>query len=92
MGAVSPWHLLILAVVVVALFGAKRLPETARGIGQSLKILKSELHSDPAPQATETPNAALPTSTASVSTAPAGSVPSGQQASTNTTAASHQQH
>lgn len=92
MGAVSPWHLLILAVVVVALFGAKRLPETARGIGQSLKILKSELHSDPAPQASETPNAALPTSTTPASAAATSSAPGGQQPSTYTTAAPHQQH
>ncbi|MGI5135373.1 MULTISPECIES: Sec-independent protein translocase subunit TatA [unclassified Streptomyces] len=35
-------ELLILLVVVLILFGAKRLPEMARSFGQSLRILKSE--------------------------------------------------
>ncbi|WP_031186767.1 Sec-independent protein translocase subunit TatA [Streptomyces sp. NRRL S-1896] len=38
----EPWHLLILAVVVVVLFGSKKLPDTARSVGKSLRILKSE--------------------------------------------------
>ncbi|WP_329033954.1 Sec-independent protein translocase subunit TatA [Streptomyces sp. NBC_00178] len=38
----EPWHLLVVAVVVIALFGSKRLPDTARAMGQSLRILKSE--------------------------------------------------
>ena len=42
----------LVLVVVVLLFGAKRLPETARGLGRSLRILKAEtkgLHDDDAP-------------------------------------------
>ncbi len=39
----SPVHLLILLLVVVVLFGAKRLPDAARGLGRSLRILKSEV-------------------------------------------------
>lgn len=42
MGSLSPWHLLILVGVLVLLFGAKKLPDTARGLGRSLKILKAE--------------------------------------------------
>ncbi|MFF7254427.1 Sec-independent protein translocase subunit TatA [Streptomyces microflavus] len=38
----EPWHLLILAVVVVVLFGSKRLPDTARALGKSMRILRSE--------------------------------------------------
>ncbi len=38
----EPWHLLILAVVVIAVFGLKRLPDTARALGKSMRILKSE--------------------------------------------------
>ncbi|MDX2595824.1 MULTISPECIES: Sec-independent protein translocase subunit TatA [Streptomyces] len=38
----EPWHLLILAVVVVVLFGSRKLPDTARSLGKSLRILKSE--------------------------------------------------
>ncbi|MGW5739283.1 MULTISPECIES: Sec-independent protein translocase subunit TatA [Streptomyces] len=38
----EPWHLLIVAIVVVVLFGSKKLPDTARAVGKSLRILKSE--------------------------------------------------
>ncbi|MGW2034728.1 Sec-independent protein translocase subunit TatA [Streptomyces spinosus] len=38
----EPWHLLIVAVVLIALFGSKKLPDAARGLGRSMRILKSE--------------------------------------------------
>lgn len=38
----TPWHLVILVLVVVVLFGAKRLPDAARSIGRSMKIFKAE--------------------------------------------------
>ena len=38
----SPWHVLILLVVVLLLFGAKRLPGSARSLGQALRIFKAE--------------------------------------------------
>ena len=43
MEALGPWHLLIVAAVFVVLFGAKRLPDAARSLGRSARILKSEL-------------------------------------------------
>ena len=39
----EPSHILLLLLVLVILFGAKRLPESARSIGKSLKIFKNEL-------------------------------------------------
>jgi sec-independent protein translocase protein TatA len=42
MGAVKPWHIIVLVVVLILLFGAKRLPEAARGLGRSLRIIKAE--------------------------------------------------
>jgi len=42
-GSLSPWHWAILLVVVVVLFGAKRLPDAARSLGKSLRIFKSEI-------------------------------------------------
>lgn len=36
-------HLAVLAVVVVLLFGAKRLPDAARSLGKSLRIFKAEV-------------------------------------------------
>ncbi|GLB83813.1 Sec-independent protein translocase protein TatA [Mycobacterium kiyosense] len=43
MGSLQPWHWVILAVVVIVLFGAKRLPDAARSLGKSLRIFKSEV-------------------------------------------------
>jgi sec-independent protein translocase protein TatA len=34
---------LILLLIVIVLFGAKRLPDSARSLGKSLKIFKSEM-------------------------------------------------
>lgn len=42
MNMLQPWHLIILVLVVVVLFGAKRLPDAARSIGKSMKIFKAE--------------------------------------------------
>jgi len=45
----SPWKILIVAVVIIVLFGSKKLPAAARSLGQSMRILKSEvgsLHED----------------------------------------------
>lgn len=39
----EPSHVLLLVLVVVILFGAKRLPDSARSIGKSLRIFKSEM-------------------------------------------------
>lgn len=38
----EPWHLLIVVIVVLVLFGSKKLPDTARALGKSMRILKSE--------------------------------------------------
>ena len=43
MGFTSPWHWLILVLVIVVLFGSKRLPDAARGLGRSMRIFKSEI-------------------------------------------------
>ncbi|MFF7597176.1 Sec-independent protein translocase subunit TatA [Streptomyces mirabilis] len=49
----EPWHLLIVAIVIIVLFGSKKLPDTARALGKSMRILKSETsamkHDDTAP-------------------------------------------
>ncbi len=64
MGEFSPWHLLIVAAVFVLLFGAKRLPDAARSLGRSVRILQSELHADDSgsvPTEPLAPGAPLPT-------------------------------
>lgn len=37
------WHVVVLVVVIVLLFGANRLPDLARSVGQSMKIFKNEV-------------------------------------------------
>ncbi len=47
--ALAPWHIIILVIVLVVLFGAKRLPGAAQSLGQSMHIFKksvSGLHDD----------------------------------------------
>jgi sec-independent protein translocase protein TatA len=41
--AFAPWHIIILVVVLVVLFGAKRLPGAARSLGESMHIFKSSV-------------------------------------------------
>jgi sec-independent protein translocase protein TatA len=90
MGELSPWHWAIVILVLVVLFGARRLPDAARSLGRSARILKSELRadsetpSDVAPPAAQpTPPSAQAVSTPGVST-PAGSTPEGTDSSVTT--------
>ena len=58
----SPWKILIVAVVIIVLFGSRKLPDAARSLGKSMRILKTEvqgLHEDEpaAPTTTDVPAA-----------------------------------
>ncbi len=49
----GPTELIIIAVVILALFGYKKLPDAARAIGRSARIIKAEtkgLRDDPSPR------------------------------------------
>ena len=39
----GPTELIIIAVVLILLFGAKKLPDAARSLGRSMRIFKSEV-------------------------------------------------
>jgi sec-independent protein translocase protein TatA len=39
----SPWKILIIAIVVLVLFGSRKLPDAARSLGRSMRILKAEI-------------------------------------------------
>jgi sec-independent protein translocase protein TatA len=60
----QPWHLIVLAVVAFLLFGAKRLPELGKGLGEGLKGFREGIKgiSDPTP--------APPTTQQTTTTAP----------------------
>jgi sec-independent protein translocase protein TatA len=63
----SPWKILIVAVVIIVLFGSRKLPGAARSLGQSMRILKKEmsgLHEDE-------PEASMTTAQASQAAQPA---------------------
>ena len=60
----SPWKILIVAVVLIVLFGSKKLPHAARSLGQSMRILKREvqgLHEDESDPNAQTSGAASET-------------------------------
>jgi sec-independent protein translocase protein TatA len=81
----SPWKILIIAVVVIVLFGSRKLPDAARSLGRSMRILKAEIkdmHDDDADggaQAqqvqTQPQQLAPPNSTIGAPVAPPASVP-----------------
>lgn len=37
------WHVIVLLLVILLLFGSSKLPDLARSVGKSMKILKSEV-------------------------------------------------
>ena len=39
----GPGHWAVLAIVMIVLFGAKKLPDAARSLGNSMRIFKAEL-------------------------------------------------
>jgi sec-independent protein translocase protein TatA len=78
----SPWKVLIIAVVIIVLFGSKKLPHAARSLGQSMRILKKEvsgLHEDEPESAPQTGTAAQPFTQPQLTATPAPA-PADQQA------------
>ena len=59
MDLIQPWHLLVLGIVVFLLFGARRLPELGKGLGEGMKGFKEGLKgiTDPAPAQAAAPPA-----------------------------------
>ena len=43
MNALQPWHIVLVVVVFLILFGSRKLPDAARGLGRSMRIFKSEI-------------------------------------------------
>jgi sec-independent protein translocase protein TatA len=59
----QPTHLLVVAIVLLVLFGAKRLPELGKGLGEGLKGFKEGLKTggnDPVAPATQQTAAVTP--------------------------------
>jgi sec-independent protein translocase protein TatA len=39
----EPSHLLLVLLIVVLLFGSRRLPDAAKGLGQAMRVFKAEV-------------------------------------------------
>ena len=69
----SPWKILIVAVVIIVLFGSRKLPDAARSLGKSMRILKTEvssMHEDEEPAATTTAATSAQAAPAQIDTKP----------------------
>ena len=55
MGMPGPWELIIILLIVVMIFGAKRIPEIMGGIGKGIKTFKRSMELDEPPAAPSPP-------------------------------------
>lgn len=46
LSSIGPGQWLIILLIIVLLFGAKKIPELAKGLGKGIKTFKSEMSSD----------------------------------------------
>jgi sec-independent protein translocase protein TatA len=74
MGLENPLHILLLLVVILLVFGAKRLPEIGRSLGEGMRGFKDSISGDSNQSLTSAPPAAAPVANA-MSVAPAAPAP-----------------
>jgi sec-independent protein translocase protein TatA len=63
MGEFSPFHWMIVALVILVLFGGRKIPEVMRGLGQGIKEFKEGMkgdHPSSTPPSTTTPPSTPP--------------------------------
>ncbi len=56
LAVLSEWHIILALIIVFLLFGGKKLPELARGIGEAMKEFKKasrEINEDTPPASTK---------------------------------------
>jgi len=46
LGTIGPWQVVLILLVVVLLFGAKKIPELMKGVGQGIKEFKDAQKQD----------------------------------------------
>ena len=54
---ISPMHILLVLLVILVLFGGKKIPEVMRGLGQGVKEFKEGMRSSETPSAPSQPPA-----------------------------------
>jgi sec-independent protein translocase protein TatA len=67
----QPWHIIVLVALAFVLFGAKRLPELGKGLGEGLKGFKEGLKGINEPAAPAPPVQQQTASSVPPATAPA---------------------
>jgi sec-independent protein translocase protein TatA len=53
----SPMHLLIVAIVILVLFGGRKIPELMRGLGEGVRGFKEGMQGNPPSSSTPAPTA-----------------------------------
>ena len=74
----SPWKILIVAVVLIVLFGSAKLPGAARSLGKSMRILKAEVKDFHEEGTAQVPVAQVPAAQVPVAEVPVAQVPVAQ--------------
>ena len=46
MGMIGPWQIAIIVIMIILLFGAKKIPELMRGAGRGVKEFKDAINKD----------------------------------------------
>ncbi|MGV8875427.1 MAG: twin-arginine translocase TatA/TatE family subunit [Rhodococcus sp. (in: high G+C Gram-positive bacteria)] len=62
------WHALIVLAILLLVFGSTKLPSLAKGVGQSMRILKDEVREDKSAHGDNTTEAVRKPSSATAST------------------------
>lgn len=78
----QPSHLIIIAIVLVVLFGWKKLPDAARSIGRSMRIFKSEMSEMKTDGTQSRPSAAASDTVPGETVPPQPTTPTGPTSST----------
>lgn len=67
-GLTQPWHIVLILMIGLLLFGGKRLPEIGRSLGSGMREFKDSLTGQSAPEAPEltSPEASATSSEATV--------------------------
>lgn len=50
LGVVGPWQIVLVVVVLLLMFGGKKIPELMRGLGQGMKEFKDASKDDSSPK------------------------------------------
>lgn len=53
MGAIGPWQIAIIVLLILLLFGAKKIPEMMKGMGRGVKEFKDAVNKDYTAEDTE---------------------------------------